>query len=90
MAPFQFYIGIDYSGAKTPTSRNRGLQVFRATAGHEPRRVRSPAGKKFSWTRKEIGHWCLAQLKSDDPVIIGIDHGYPRALEHFFQPAADR
>ena len=76
MALFHSYIGIDYSGAKTPTSRNRGLQVFRATVDHDPRRVKSPAGKKFSWTRKEIGHWCLEQLKRGDPVIIGIDHGF--------------
>ena len=38
-------------------------------------RVESPAGKQLNWTRKEIAYWCLDQLKSDDPVIIGIDHG---------------
>jgi len=76
MARFQSYIGIDYSGANTPISRNRSLQVFKTTADYDPRRVKSPAGKGFNWTRKEIGYWCLAQLKDDNPVIIGIDHGF--------------
>jgi hypothetical protein len=38
--------------------------------------VGSPAGGKRNWTRKEIAHWCLAQLRGDRPVIIGIDHGF--------------
>ena len=28
---FKTYVGIDYSGAKTPTSRRNGLRVFKAT-----------------------------------------------------------
>jgi len=73
---FKKYIGIDYSGAKTTVSRNGGLRVFKATIDSDPLRVKSPAGKKWNWTRKEIAHWCLEQLKSDYPVIIGIDHGF--------------
>jgi hypothetical protein len=76
MAFYQSYIGIDYSGAKTPISRNRRLQVFKATPDCDPRRVKSPAGKRLNWTRKEIGYWCLEQLKDGNPVIIGIDHGF--------------
>jgi len=76
MARFQSCIGIDYSGANTPISRNRRLQVFKTTADYDPRRVKSPAGNGFNWTRKEIGYWCLAQLKDDNLVIIGIDHGF--------------
>jgi hypothetical protein len=33
---FQRYIGIDYSGARSPTSRLRGLQVFEATVDDAP------------------------------------------------------
>lgn len=73
---FTTYVGIDYSGAKTTVSRNNGLRVFKATDNTAPIRVKSPAGKKFNWTRKEIAHWCLEQLKSNDPVIIGIDQGF--------------
>jgi hypothetical protein len=76
MNRFQTYVGIDYSGARTPVSRNQGLQVFKATPDSDPMRVKSPAGKKWNWTRKEIAHWCLAQLGGKAPVIIGIDHGF--------------
>lgn len=64
---FNTYVGIDYSGAKTPVSRNKGLRVYKAAADTDPNRVKSPAGKKFNWTRKEIAHWCLDQLNNDDP-----------------------
>jgi len=73
---FNTYVGIDYSGAKTATSRLKGLRVFKATLDTEPIRVGSPSGKKLNWTRKEIANWCLEQLKSENPVIIGIDHGF--------------
>ena len=39
---FQLHIGIDYSGAQTPTSRLAGLQVYAATTGL-PERVTTPA-----------------------------------------------
>ena len=83
---------MDYSGAKTPTSRLKGLRVFKATLNSEPMKVKSPAGRK--WTRKEIAHWCLEQLKDKDPVIIGIEHGFSYPMSHmetefrFFQQAA--
>jgi hypothetical protein len=83
---FKTFVGIDYSGAKTPVSRNKGLRVFKATADNDPIRVKSPAGKQLNWTRKEIALWFLDQLKSDDPVIIGIDHGFsfPMSyMEHY-------
>ena len=87
MTKFRTYVGIDYSGAKTPVSRNKGLRVFKSTADIDPVRIKSPAGKKLNWTRKEIAYWCLDQLKSDDPVIIGIDHGFsfPRSYMERYQ-----
>jgi len=39
---YDFHIGIDYSGAKTPTSRWNGLQVYVAQRD-EPQIVTSPA-----------------------------------------------
>ena len=69
MSDFDLYIGIDYSGAQTPTSRLKGLRVYAARAGEEPRQVRTRAIKKFLasgnnnpqsvpryWTRSEIAH----------------------------------
>lgn len=39
---FQLHIGIDYSGAQTPTSCLAGLQVYAASTGL-PERVSTPA-----------------------------------------------
>jgi hypothetical protein len=36
---FKRFIGIDYSGAKTPTSHLTGLQIFMATLGKEPKKI---------------------------------------------------
>jgi hypothetical protein len=73
---FQTYIGIDYSGAKTAISRLKGLRVCKATRNAEPTIVKSIVGENWNWTRKDLAHWCLEQLKRDDPTIIGIDHGF--------------
>jgi hypothetical protein len=43
MSLFKTYAGIDYSGAKTPTSRLKGLRVFKATFNSEPMKIKSPA-----------------------------------------------
>ena len=76
MRLFETYVGIDYSGAKKTVSRNKGLRVFKAAADADPVGVKSPAGKRLNWTRKEIAHWCLDQLKREELVIIGLDHGF--------------
>ena len=76
MSLFRIYIGIDYSGAKTTVTRLKGLRVFKATNRDEPIKVTSPTGENWNWTRREAAHWCLEQLKSSDPVIFGIDHGF--------------
>jgi hypothetical protein len=33
---FDLYVGIDYSGAETPTTRSSHLQVYAAKTGKEP------------------------------------------------------
>ncbi|MDJ0874403.1 MAG: hypothetical protein QNJ02_03985 [Desulfobacterales bacterium] len=76
MALFTTYVGIDYSGAAKTVARNRGLRVFKAAADSDPVQVKSPAGKRCHWTRKEIAHWCRDQLGGKAPVIIGLDHGF--------------
>jgi hypothetical protein len=73
---FQRYIGIDYSGAETSTSRLTGLQVFEATAERDATRVSSPAGRGRKWTRKEIAHWLAEQVAGSEPVLVGIDHAF--------------
>lgn len=82
---FQLHIGIDYSGAQTPTSRLAGLQVYAATIGH-PERISTPAApqsKSWNWTRQEIAEWLIAQARSGQRFIAGIDHGFSFPLSYF-------
>ena len=59
---FERFVGIDYSGAETPTSRIKGLQVVVAAPNGEPRPVR-PAPPARNWSRQEVAHWLLAELQ---------------------------
>lgn len=82
---FHHHIGIDYSGAQTPTSRLAGLQVYAATTGL-PERVTTPAApqsKSWNWTRQEIAEWLIAQARSGQRFIAGIDHGFSFPLNYF-------
>jgi len=79
---FSAYIGIDYSGAGVTTKRLPGLQVFRASQKSEPEKITIDAGQRLNWNRKEIAHWCLRELKSETPVIIGIDHAFSFPLSY--------
>jgi hypothetical protein len=73
---FSRYIGIDYSDAQTPESRLKSLQVYEATRDGEPVKISTPADGAKNWSRLEIAQYCLKALESDEPAIIGIDHGF--------------
>jgi hypothetical protein len=86
MSDFSFFIGIDYSGAQTPTSRLPGLQVFASRAGGEGcGKWRSPTKSKgggtVNWTRKEIAERLLLEARSGERFLAGIDHcfSFPRS-----------
>lgn len=82
---FDLHIGIDYSGAQTPTSRLSTLQVYAAADGL-PEPVRSPAStpdKHRKWTRQEIASWVVEAVSSDKRCIIGIDHAFSFPLGYF-------
>ena len=70
---FKHYVGIDYSGAQTPTSRLKGLQVYEAQQDGEPVKVGTPTEGAKNWTRLEIAQYCLKVLEPGEPVVIGID-----------------
>lgn len=77
MAAFALHIGIDYSGAQMSTSCLAGLQLGADTAGH-PERITAPAApesKRWNWTRQKIAEWLVAQARSGQRYIAGIDHG---------------
>lgn len=87
MSSFDICIGIDYSGAETPTSRLKGLQVFSARPNGTYEKWLSPAvsnnGKSFNWTRAEIAQMLLEQARSGVRFLAGIDHGFSFPLSYF-------
>ncbi len=83
MPAFERYIGIDYSGAQTPTSSLPGLRVYQATQTAEPEEVLPPPSPRKYWTRREIAEWLLQKLSAGPPAIVGIDHAFSFPLKYF-------
>lgn len=84
MSPaFERYIGIDYSGAETPTSSLKGLRVYEAdrlTTAHEV--IPPPSPRKY-WTRRGIAEWLTVRLAENLPTLVGIDHAFSFPLPYF-------
>lgn len=80
---FSRYIGIDYSGAKSPTESLPGLRVFLACSNDKPAEVLPPPGPKRYWTRRGVAHWLLDRLHEDIPTLAGIDHSFSFPLQYF-------
>jgi hypothetical protein len=78
---FQRYIGIDYSGAKTPLSPVKGLRVFTADAEHAPQEVVPENGKH--WCRRGVAEWLVDQVRNGPRTVIGIDHAFSFPEEYF-------
>jgi hypothetical protein len=80
---FDRYIGIDYSGAKTPTSSLKGLRVYLADRASAPVEVQPPLSPRKYWTRRGIAEWLVARLSENQPTLVGIDHGFSFPLRYF-------
>lgn len=83
MPQFERYIGIDYSGAKTPTESLPGLRVYAADWVMPPREILPPPSPRKYWTRRGLAEWLGAQLSGDKPTLVGIDHGFSFPLAYF-------
>lgn len=96
MSGLDLFIGIDYSGAETPTSRRKELQVYAAKPGSAPEAVKTPAIAAFHatasnnpqsvpryWTRSEIALWLISLAKQGVPYVAGIDHGFSFPASYF-------
>ena len=83
MAIFARTIGIDYSGAQTPTASLKGLRVYRAEGDGPPAEVHPPPSPRKYWTRKGVAHWLVERLAEDTPTLVGIDHGFSFPLRYF-------
>ena len=84
---FRRYIGIDYSGAQTPTSSLKGLRVYAAAPEVPPDEVQPPASARKYWTRRGIFEWLVGELAEDQPTLVGIDHAFSFPLRYFQQHA---
>jgi len=83
MTTFARYIGIDYSGAKTPTASLKGLRVYLDAGTQPPVEVLPPPSPRKYWTRRGIGEWLVERLAEDVPTLVGIDHGFSFPLRYF-------
>ena len=54
MTSFARYVGIDYSGAQTPTASLKGLRVYMAEADAPPTEVPPPPSPRKYWSRRGI------------------------------------
>ena len=83
MPSFRRYVGIDYSGAATPTSSLRGLSVYAAKPDAPAAEVAPPPSARKHWTRRGIAEWLLERLDEDVPTMVGIDHGFSFPVAYF-------
>lgn len=82
---FDYYIGIDYSGALTSETHLAGLQVYVSTIDTIPVIVKP--GHGGNWSRKEIANWLIMQITEGKHFIAGIDHNFsfPRSYFHRYR-----
>ena len=83
MPLFEHYIGIDYSGAKTPISSLPGLRVYVADRLLPPKEVQPPPSPRKYWTRRGTAEWLSDRLTEKLPTLVGIDHGFSFPLNYF-------
>lgn len=86
MSPvFEGYIGIDYSGAQTPSSSLKGLRVYASDRLTVPQEVPPPPSPRKYWTRRGVAEWLVEKLSEGSATLVGIDHGFSFPLQYFEQ-----
>ena len=83
MSAFARHIGIDYSGAQTPTASLKGLRVYLAEGSAIPVEVAPPPSSRKYWTRRGVAEWLVERLTEDASTLVGIDHGFSFPLRYF-------
>lgn len=83
MPLFSRYLGIDYSGAETPTSSLPGLRIYQATPELPPCEVLPPPSPRKYWTRRGIAEWLATELRDGPPTLVGIDHAFSFPTRYF-------
>jgi hypothetical protein len=80
---FYRYIGIDHSGARTPTLSLKGLRIYMADRASTPIEVLPPQSTRKYWMRRGIAEWLVGLLCEGRPTLIGIDHCFSFPLKYF-------
>ena len=80
---FERYIGIDYSGAETPTSSLKGLRVYMGDRKSRPVQVQPPPSPRKYWTRRGIAEWLVERFTENVTTLARIDHGFSFPLRYF-------
>ena len=80
---FRRYIGIDYSGAQTPTASLKGLRLYLTEGTAPPIEVQPPPSPRKYWTRRGVAEWLVELLAEEIPTLVGIDHGFSFPLRYF-------
>lgn len=83
MPQFARYLGIDYSGARTPTESLPGLRVYEATPGSAPIEIPPPPSVRRYWSRLGLAEWLVTTLKDAPPTLVGIDHAFSFPIRYF-------
>ncbi|MBL8854819.1 MAG: hypothetical protein JNK57_12710, partial [Planctomycetaceae bacterium] len=83
MPQFERYLGIDYSGARTPNCSLPGLCIYAATLTQPPAEVPPPPSPRKHWTRRGLAEWLATELRDGPPTLVGIDHAFSFPLRYF-------
>ncbi|MBK5939525.1 hypothetical protein [Halochromatium roseum] len=83
MPQFERYLGIDYSGAQTPSSSLKGLRLYAATRTEPPVEIPPPPSPRKYWTRLGLAQYLAERLAEDRPTLVGIDHAFSFPLAYF-------
>ena len=83
MSSFARYVGIDYSGAQTPTASLKGLRIYWTEGNAPPVEIPPPPSPRKYWTRRGIAEWLVERLAEDASTLVGIDHGFSFPLRYF-------
>ncbi len=80
---FDRIIGIDYSGARTPTESLKGLRVYASDRLAPPLEILPAASPRRWWTRAGLAQWLVEQLGGEARTLVGIDHAFSFPLRYF-------
>lgn len=83
MPLFERYIGIDYSGAKSPGNPLKGIRAFNATRYAAPLESKTPISRHKYWTRRGLAEWLVTELRQGPPTLVGMDHAFSFPVAYF-------